>query len=50
MDPHFSRAFPLDQRDSLLFGEKIVLEKRVFEKPESRSEDQVIYWKGTFIR
>ena len=27
MDPHFARAPPLNQRDSLLYGEKLVLEK-----------------------
>ena len=26
------------------------LEKRVFEKPESKSRDQVTYWEGTFER
>ena len=27
VDPHFSRAPPLNQRDSLFIGEKLVLEK-----------------------
>ena len=75
VDPHFSRAPPLDRRDSLFICEKLILKKswsrhlfyfyfkgkikqerktlendsiifekrHVFEKPESRSGDQVTY-------
>ena len=84
VDPHFSRASPLDRQDYLLFLKKIkkivfgkslsrhlfylflkgkikqerkpqrsdsiVLKKHVFEKPESRSGDQVTYWEGTYKR
>ena len=48
--PAFFTCIPTQWTRLIFIGEKLILEKHVFEKPESRSGDQVTYWEGTSKR
>ena len=62
MDPHFSRALPLDRRDSLFICEKLILEKnrsrhlfyfyfkgKIKQERKTLKCDSIIFGKSMFL-